>query len=334
MDRGLAYIGKVTQVIPIEGADKIESLEVFCGEGGAWRGTAQKGQFTVNSSCRVFLQDSQLPQTEEFKFMESKNYRVRMMKLRGVPSEVLIMPILFTMSQFYEVGANITEAEKVTKYEKPVSPQMAGQALGRFPSFIPKTDEENFQTATAMVKFMQGKQFYSSVKVDGSSATVYYHDGHFGCCSRNLELKETEGNHIWNIARKYKLEEYLKDKDLALQFEVAGLGIQKNPLGFKEIQPFLFNVYDIKNMCYLGIEEIKKINQEIGFPMIDIIDYDKTFTFQADDELRKYAEGNYPNGKPREGVVIRPMVEASIIDDLGRNRGRVSFKSINLLYKD
>jgi tRNA-binding EMAP/Myf-like protein len=31
---GLAYIGKVLDIIKIPGAEKIESLDVVCGEGG------------------------------------------------------------------------------------------------------------------------------------------------------------------------------------------------------------------------------------------------------------------------------------------------------------
>jgi hypothetical protein len=50
--------------------------------------------------------------------------------------------------------------------------------------------------------------------------------------------------------------------------------------------------------------------------------------FDMDDEqLRKFAEGLYPNGRQREGVVIR--------SNLARFEGQqISFKVINLLYKE
>ena len=67
------YIGKVVDVIEIPGAEKIESLEVVCGPGGKWRGCAQKGEFKKDDLCTVFLQDSLLPQIEEFKFMNVKD---------------------------------------------------------------------------------------------------------------------------------------------------------------------------------------------------------------------------------------------------------------------
>jgi RNA ligase (TIGR02306 family) len=179
---------------------------------------------------------------------------------------------------------------------------------------------------------MKGKQFYSTYKVDGSSATIYYYkkgsEDFFGCCSKNLEKREDDRNEIWKIAYKYDLKNIFNKlgKDLAIQFEVAGIG-NKNKVGLSEVSPFLFNIYDISERRYLGVDDVIKFSKDYNFPMAWIQDYDKTFDFKNDEELRRYAEGHYPTGKTREGVVIRPMVETSI-------RGqRVSFKVINLLYK-
>ena len=320
---GLVYIGKVVEVIPIEGADRIESLKVVCGSGGLWRGSAQKEQFTVGSSCQVYLQDSLLPHTDEFAFMEKYHWRVRMMRFKGVPSECLILPQTVSGN----IGDDVTELAGVTKYDKPMPASMSGETLGWFPGFIQKTDEPNFQTVPEMVEFMRGKPFYSTVKVDGSSATVYRYQGHFGCCSRNLELRDSPKNAIWQIAREYDLENKVGD-GWAVQFEVVGPGIQGNPLGLKGVEPRLFNVYDIAKHEYLNGEEVRRACGHI-VPMVDIVDWNETFNFQSDEELRKYAEGLYPNGHQREGVVIRPMTEARL--DTGE---RVSMKVINLLYKD
>lgn len=325
MEKGLVYIGKVTNITPIEGADRIESLEVICGTGGKWRGTAQKEQFKVGDVCQVYLQDSLLPQAPEFSFMEKFHWRVRMMKFKGVPSEVLITPCTITAG----IGDDITELAGVTKYIKPIPANMAGIVYGSFPSFIPKTDEPNFQTVPEMVEAMRGKKFYSSVKVDGSSATIYNYKGHFGCCSRNLELKESESNIIWKIARKYDLEKLLEGSDIAFQFEVAGTGIQGNPLGLREPTPFLFNVFNITKQEHMGFYDIEVWAKDSNnFPMVEVIDEEKVFDFKTDENLRKYAEGKYANGKEREGVVIRPMIEERLAGE------RLSFKVLNLNHKD
>ena len=88
----VAYIGKVIKINPIKGADRIESLEVVCGQGGKWMGTAQKGLHQVDDLVEVYLQDAILPQTDRFSFMDKYGYRVSMRKFKGVPSECLIMP--------------------------------------------------------------------------------------------------------------------------------------------------------------------------------------------------------------------------------------------------
>ena len=48
----LAYLGQVTTIYPIPEADLIESLEVVCGKGGRWRGTAKKAEFAVGELCK------------------------------------------------------------------------------------------------------------------------------------------------------------------------------------------------------------------------------------------------------------------------------------------
>lgn len=323
MSNGLVYIGKVTNIFPIEGADRIESLEVFCDKGGRWRGTAQKGQFQMGDLAQVYLQDSLLPQTPVFAFMEKHKYRVRMMRLKGTPSEVLVMPLVVSG----DIGDDITEVSGVTKYEKPLPLNIGGDVLGNFPSFIPKTDETNFQSVPEMIELLSGQQFYSTVKADGSSATVYKLDGHFGCCSRNLELKETPNNAIWQIARRYDLERMM-GSGTAIQFEVVGPGIQGNPMGLKIVEPRLFNVYLIHAKVYLGAERLFTFSKYARFPAVDIVDFDKTFNFKTDEDLRLYAQGIYPNGRQREGIVIRPIVEQYI------GGTRVSFKILNLLYKE
>lgn len=317
---GVAYIGKVIEVNPIEGADFIEGLTVVVGAAGKWNGTAKKGQIPMGALCEVYLQDALLPKTPEFAFMEKYGNVVKMRRFKGIPSECLIMPL--TVSG--DIGDDIGELRGVMKYEKPLPANMGGDVLGFFPSFVPKTDEPNFQTVPEMVEYLRGKSFYSTVKADGSSATVYKYEGHFGCCSRNLELKETPGNAIWQIARQYDLENALRD-GYALQVEICGPGIQGNPMGLKKVEPRLFNVYHIPSHSYLDGHAVWKLFD--WFPKVDVVDFGKTFEFQSDEELRHYAEGFYPNGKNREGVVIRSITEAQV------NGQRISFKVINLAYK-
>lgn len=325
MTNGLVYIGKIVSVSPIDGADSIESVEAVCGRGGKWRGVVRKGEFSIGGLCQVYLQDSLLPKDDPaLAFMERYNWRVRMARFRGAPSEALVMHKTLAG----EIGEDVTDLSGVTKYEKPIPASMGGEILGPFPSFVPKTDEPNFQKVPYMVDALRGKMFYATVKVDGSSATVYNHDGHFGVCSRNWELRETPGNAIWRIVREYKLRERLAP-EIAIQFEVVGPGIQKNPMGLSKVEPRLFNVYGIPEKAYASLFVVRAASEILGVPMVDTIS-DGVFRDEiTDDDLLKMAEQSYANGRSAEGIVIRPIREEAI-PDTGE---RLSFKVINLLYK-
>jgi RNA ligase (TIGR02306 family) len=328
----LAYVGRIVQVAPVPNADRLDRAQVDCLAGGLWWGVVGRGQFALGDSCVVYLQDAILPQTPEFEFMKKYKYRVRMQKLRGVPSEVLIMPddsklIVGGQPFALPAGADLTEALGVRKFEKPV----AGAKLGArrksyFPPFLPKTDEPNFQRARRLLDVLRGERVYITVKCDGSSATFYRKDGVFGVCSRNLELFPEAGNAFWDTARRYKLDELL-DEGFALQAELVGPGVQGNPMGLTQLELRVFNVYKI-GYGYLDFKFAQAMAADLYVPFVHVLAADTTITDLDDDLLRKLAEGWYQNGSPHEGIVIRPMREMT------HEGERVSVKVINLLYKE
>ena len=63
-ERELAYIAQVTDIVPIEGADKVELAYV-----NGWTVMVRKGQFKVNDPCVYFEIDSKVPETEQFEFL-------------------------------------------------------------------------------------------------------------------------------------------------------------------------------------------------------------------------------------------------------------------------
>lgn len=340
----LVYIGKILDLVPVPDAEKIELATVVCGKGGKWRGIVKKGQYQTGDLARTYLPDSLLPHDDEFAFMEKYKWRVRQMRFRGVPSECLIMP--GPVSNEKEdgnglgiIGRDITDWAKVTKYFKPIPASLEGIAIGNFPSFIPKTDEPNYQTVPYMLEALKGQRFYSTEKVDGGSATIYWKDEHFGICSRNQEIAEPNmlngrrpvNNAIWDIARRYNLKEKMSvytDCNTAIQFEVIGPGIQKNPSGLRQIEPRLFSVWDIDAQEYWSGARVRHLSENLKIPMVNILLWDEEFTQDYIDLLPLQAEGEYENGHQREGIVVRPMIEQYI------GRERLSFKIVNLLYKD
>jgi len=328
-DEGLVYIGKIIDIQPIEGADFIVSATVVCGPGGRWRGVCKKEEFQVGDLCNVFLPDSVIPEQDALSFMKSSNWRVKMRRFKGAPSEVLIVTnnIIgdpYNVFDWNSVGRDITKLNGVTKYHKPVPANLQGKAKGEFPGFIPKTDEPNYQNAEGQegVEILIGKPYYITEKADGSSTTAFKYKGQFGVCSRNWELERNEENGYWKVAIQHKLEERLPE-GYAIQWETCGPKIQSNPMGFTSVLGLAFSVYNIQDRRYLELEEFIDFCTELKFPMVHILEHEQSFSIE---NLEILGEGTYNNGKQREGVVVR-----STTNLLGHKP--VSFKVINLNYE-
>lgn len=317
MTDSLVFVGKIVEMSPIPSADFIVSATVVCGSGGKWRGVVRTADFDLGDNCVVYLPDAQIPESEGMKFMAASNWRVKMRRFKGAPSEVVIMPC----TKILDVGDDLTLWFGVTKYHKPVPAHLQGIAKDNFPSFIPKTDEPNYQREGDLVDMLVGKPYYITEKCDGSSTTAYKYKGVFGLCSRNLELERNPDNGYWKVAIKYGIEEKLPD-GYAIQWETCGPGIQSNPMGLSEIDGFAFGAYNIEEHRYLDMYDLLRLVENIGIPVCRIVTMKQEFCKEDIDTL---GEGLYSNGSQREGVVVRSQ----------QNFGGkpISFKVINLNFE-
>lgn len=323
MSEKLVYIGKIIELADILNADFIQNATVVCGAGGKWRGIVRKGQYSLGDTCVVFLPDAVIPPREDMQFMEKSKWRVKMQRFRGVPSEVVIIPIP-SASYLHCIGEDVTERYNVTKYVKPVPANLQGKVIGEFPGFIPKTDEPNWQRVPEMVEELRGKSYYITQKCDGSSTTAFKYKGNFGLCSRNWELEPSESNGYWKIARKYDLENRLPE-GIAVQFETCGPKIQNNPMRLTEIDGFCFSGYNIPEHRYLTAHELEELLSLLKMPWAKVLDFGISFSPLGD--LTELGKGKYDNGKDHEGVVVRSTENVD-------NGKPISFKIINLDYKD
>src|SRR5689334_25401159 len=89
MERRLVSIQTIDAIAPIAGADKIEQARVM-----GWTVVIKKGEFAVGDPCVLFEIDSVLPAEPAWsQFMRPRGFRVRTVKLRGVLSQGLALPI-------------------------------------------------------------------------------------------------------------------------------------------------------------------------------------------------------------------------------------------------
>jgi RNA ligase (TIGR02306 family) len=317
----LAVIGTVTSVHEIEGADRIHQAIVRCGDEGTWSGVVGK-DINLFSRVIVFLQDAILQPSDRWAFMERHKWRVRMARFKGVPSECVIVQAEGEESLLLD-GSDVTEMFGVTKYEKPIPAAIAGDVRGNFPSFIPKTDEPNFQRVRDLEELMHGSDWVATLKYDGTSCTVWNDDDGMHVCGRNLELKEFTasgaGNVYWQAARKFGLERL--PHGFALQFEVVGPGIQANPMGLTELEIAAFTLYNIAERRRAHFGALVGICQGLEIPMASIVAAGSGFP--GHDAIRDMSSAaEYGKNTPGEGLVFRDV------------NSLYSFKAISLDYKN
>jgi len=350
MFRKLVTIRTIKEINSISGADNIESALI-----DGWTCVVKRGEFKSGDLCVYFEIDSFLPIEERYEFLRKSSYRkynekledrrnegfrIKTMKLKNVLSQGLALPL----SSFPEIteeechlpliGQDVTGLLCVEKWEPPIPAQLSGKVKGSLPSFIQKTDEERIQNLPEYFEKCKDLSFEVTEKVDGSSMTVYFNNEVFGVCGRNLELTETEDNSLWKIVRTLNLEKHLKalGRNIALQGEIIGEGIQKNPLKISGNQFRLFNIYDIDKGTYLLPVERKilfeSLSQVCPIKHVPIIhDSFKVFSEKKTiDDLLKFVEGKSAinNQAEREGLVFK-----STSYDYGHF---ISFKVINNKY--
>jgi RNA ligase (TIGR02306 family) len=228
-------------------------------------------------------------------------------------------------------GEDVSELLGIIKYEAPVPAALAGEVRGMFPSLIPKTDQERVQNLKAELAewFAEDLHWEVTEKLEGSSMTVYCIDGEVGVCSRNLDLKRNPDNSLWRAAIKYDLEEKLKigGRNLAVQGELVGNGIQGNIYQMRDQDFLVYDIYDIDAGRYFTPAERKAFVSVFELNHCPVLAYSARLTDTLGltnlDQVLKFAEGKSVMGMigcEREGIVFKC------------HEKQVSFKAISNKY--
>ena len=340
MERKLASIRKISEIWPIEGSDFIELARI-----NGWNVVVKKGEFQVNDFCIYCEIDSILPEKEPFEFLKSKKYRIKTQKIRGVLSQGIAFPLnILWKGKFIEdksqisnfkLGDEITDIIGIKKYEPKSSIKMGGEIKSKFIEGVPKTDAERIQNLTKeLIRWQEHNlEFIVTEKLDGTSSTFAYINGEYNVCSRNLNLKEDDENIYWKISRKYNIQSYIEkiNKNIAIQGEIIGPGIQKNKYDLKEQMLYLFSIFDYDNQKYLDWSKIQDISNYIGIPIVPII-FDNIFIHHYTiDELIKNADGKSKINKNvyREGLIYNCFNFKDKYINIRNPLGRILFKTIS-----
>jgi len=234
-------------------------------------------------------------------------------------------------------NVDYSEFLKVKKWE-PEEEEEPDATPGKFPSFILRTTMDRVQNCPNLfIKAKYRKQeFQESVKLDGSSMTCFFvrrdskymdalgpapsgphadlanfPDGRFGVCSRTASYppaapQNPQSNQcFWHTALKFDIPKKLAGfgQSIALQGEVVGWDIQKNPYGHEkgDYDFFVYGVYDIEQQKRWNPRRVEKFAAEIGLKHVEVLGYHRIPELARDhQELIDRAEL-----KPHEGLVYK-----------------------------
>lgn len=331
--RKLVTIQNVVGVHSIPDADRIEMVQIL-----GWQCVAKKGEFQVDDRCVYFEVDAYLPVNDvRFEFLRASSYRnnefmgegfrIKTQKFRGQISQGLALPVsAFPELDGIENDVDVSEILGVVKWDMPEIEGSAGTIIGDKPHGIPTTDETRVQSIDELRQQLLGKKYYISTKMDGTSCTVYFIDGEFGVCTRNNLLKDDGKSSMWNHMKKMGLEDKMRayGRNLVIQGEFCGHGIQKNRLRLKEAMWYVFNVIDGDTMHLMSLDDMIAVSNDLGLTTVPIEECGDNFNYTLAELLEK-ARGKYPSGLDKEGIVIRP-VEPEYCHILGKS---LSFKVLN-----
>lgn len=312
MSRKLASVQKVKAIKPIEGADRIEIVQIL-----NWDCVAQKGQYKIGDLVIYFEIDSLLPDIPTFEFLKGSSwsqklnkYKISTHKFRGQISQGLVIPIRQLTEIYnqinksavssidYDEGDDLTALLKIEKYEPPVSNGPLGDLI-HHEWYVPKTDEERIQTCAENVlpEYIKSEQgdWYESVKLDGTSCTAGLFEDMFLIGGRNQWYKGP--NMYTETVKKYgdleeKCKKYLEEtgKYVVFQGELCGPGIQSNRLGLKEKEWFVFNVFtsDTGKMdSYTKCDLLQLLNlcEHFGLQHVPLIPFEAKFDFKSTTDI-------------------------------------------------
>lgn len=340
--RKLASIQRIEEVRNIENADAIQAYRVLGWWVVDKKDAHKIGDLVVYLSLdswvphklAPFLSKGSVPR----EYNGVKGERLRTIKLRGQVSQGLLLSLrdpvvyraLLGSNDWYE-GQDHTEILDIQKWEAPIPAQLQGQAAGSFPtSLIPKTDQERIQNCFGEIQ-KRAKRFATekvwnaetqtleehpvvvpedfeeptyevTMKLDGSSCTIFRWEGELRVCSRNLELKINDENKDNTfVAMALKIGDKIPE-GIAVQGEVMGPGIQGNREGFKEHRFFVFDMFDINKHEYVPPVYCRMNCHLLELEHVPVIAIDANAPNSVEEGL-DLAEGPSINHKIREGLV-------------------------------
>jgi len=338
------FVAKINEVKAIEGADNIEQAVI-----GGWNTIVKKGTHHAGQLVIVATTDAVIPLklSDEYNVTSylRKGQRVRTVKLRGVYSECLVIPINPNFAIAYSEGQDMMEKLGITKYEPPV--KQIQLASGRK---IKWRDNQNFHIYYKFPNlknvdgmFTEQDEVQITRKIHGTNARYgivkkgqltfwdkvkkflriadewidyeYIYGSHN--CEKGSDSQGFYSTDVWRtVAEEYKIKEKLWTmvkmygakyigEGVIIYGEIYGAGIQKNYT--YGLEEIQFVGFDVKvNGEYQPVDSAhSSMVLMLGLPHVEVL-YEGLWNQEIQDS---FVFNNFIEGTktPHEGIVIKIM---------------------------
>ena len=191
------------------------------------------------------------------------------------------------------------------------------------------------QAEPDLIQAFAGLEYYISTKMDGSSHSVGIDETGFHVTGHNYEYKDDGNSPFYELVKSMdlqaKMEAFAAANNLStctIQGELCAPGIQKNRLKLTKPAWYVFTIRE--NGKRVGLTRMLEICEKLQLESVPIeeIGTDLPTKYPTVEDLLERADGNYPKGGKKEGIVIRPTepVYCELIS------GALSMKVVNNKY--
>lgn len=318
----------VDAVLAHPNADKLELLIV-----NGWQVCEKKDVFKKGDKC-VYFEPNTCIEDKEAERLNVASYlatggRVKAIRLRGESSIGLVVK---PDNPEWEVGKDVAEFYKVTKYVTPVKsmpgdawngpdwavPYTSIQNLRHYPNLLPDVLNKSTKKWWQFYKKSADKNVVITEKIHGTNCVLYGNNGELYARSRTLCRKRPDDDKFdqstyWFPYTHSGVLNFIRDLGagnsvVGLACEVYGNEIQGN-FAYDAGVGIGFRVFDISiNGKYLDYDQFKYYTDSYGIPTVPVL-YQGPFDIE---KIKQYSEGSTLVGDKspfREGVVVKPAVE-------------------------
>ena len=308
----------LTHAVTIEPHPNADRLE--CARIGGYIAVVPKGQLKTGDIAAYIPEQSVIP--DELleimgltgKLSGSKHNRVKAVKLRGVLSQGLVLPM-----PEQPLNLNVAKLLGIVKYEPPLPTGFAGDIMAApGPAF--HYEIHNIKRNPEL--FLPDEEVVMTEKIHGTWCAIGQLHGQpyvasKGLAARNICFKVEEDLNTKNVyVQLYRsnlaaldtLSEYLQSENFLLLGEIYGKRIQDLDYGLniREFRVFDIYVYDDHNTGhYLDYNMFVNATSSV-FTRVPIL-YRGPFN---EEKMLEWTDGHsILGGNIREGIVIKPAIE-------------------------